>query len=84
MNKDYIKNVILFLEENEQYGDDWSEEIKALKEIFVCHPLPKGAVECREQIQEDIATFLDGMDDGIIGHLCDIVVENFAKLDVTD
>ncbi len=84
MNKDYIKNVILFLEENEQYGDDWSNEIKQLKEIFVCHPLPKAVVECREQIQEDIATFLDGMDDGIIGHLCDIVVENFAKLAVTD
>ena len=27
MNKDYIKNVILFLQENEQYGDDWSKEI---------------------------------------------------------
>ena len=37
--------------------------------------------ECREQIQEDIVTFLDGMDDGIIGHLCDIVVENFKKLE---
>ena len=40
--------------------------------------------ECREQLQEDITTLLDGMDDGIIGHLCYIVVENFAKLDVTD
>lgn len=40
--------------------------------------------ECREQLQEDIITFLDGMDDGIIGHLCDIVVENFAKLDKDD
>ena len=37
--------------------------------------------QCREQLQEDIITFLDGMDDGIIGHLCDIVIENFAKLD---
>ena len=34
MNKDYIKNVILFLEENEQYGDDWSEEIKELKKLI--------------------------------------------------
>ena len=37
--------------------------------------------ECKEQIQEDIITFLDGMNDGIIGHLCDIVIENFDKLD---
>ena len=34
MNKEYIKNVILFLEENEQYGDDWSEEIKELKKLI--------------------------------------------------
>ena len=34
MNKDYIKNVILFLEESEQYGDDWSEEIKELKKLI--------------------------------------------------
>ena len=25
--------LILFLEENEQYGDDWSEEIKELKKL---------------------------------------------------
>tara|TARA_Y100000114_G_scaffold20372_1_gene16321 strand:- start:4495 stop:4629 length:135 start_codon:yes stop_codon:yes gene_type:complete len=37
--------------------------------------------ECKQQIQEDIITFLDGMNDGIIGHLCDIVIENFDKLD---
>jgi len=40
--------------------------------------------EVQEQIQQDIMTFLDGMDDGIIGHLCDIVIENFAKLDTVD
>ena len=34
MNKDYIKNVILFLEENEQYGDDWSLEIEELKKLI--------------------------------------------------
>ena len=32
--EDYIKNIILFLEENEQYGDDWSEEIKELKKLI--------------------------------------------------
>ncbi len=37
----------------------------------------KSREEIKEQIQEDIITFLDGMDEGIIGHLCDIVIENF-------
>ena len=32
--EEMIKNVILFLEENEQYGDDWSEEIKELKKLI--------------------------------------------------
>ena len=31
--KQEIENVITFLEENEQYGDDWSKEIKVLKKI---------------------------------------------------
>ena len=31
--KQEIDNVITFLEENEQYGDDWSKEIKALNDI---------------------------------------------------
>ena len=32
--KKEIKNVITFLEENQQYGDDWSKEIKALKKLL--------------------------------------------------
>ena len=32
--KEEIENVITFLEENEQYGDDWSKEIKVLKKIL--------------------------------------------------
>ena len=31
--KQEIENVIRFLQENEQYGDDWSKEIKVLKKI---------------------------------------------------
>jgi hypothetical protein len=34
MNKDYIKNVIVFLEENQAYGDDWSAEIAELKKLI--------------------------------------------------
>ncbi len=29
-----IENVIVFLKENEQYGDDWSAEIKTLKGLL--------------------------------------------------
>ena len=32
--KQEIENVIRFLEENEQYGDDWVKEIKVLKKIL--------------------------------------------------
>ena len=30
---DELKNIIVFLEENEQYGDDWSKEIAVLQKI---------------------------------------------------
>ena len=33
-DKNIIKNIILFLEENEQYGDNWKNEIKVLNKIF--------------------------------------------------
>jgi len=36
--------------------------------------------ECREQIQEDIATYMDGMPIAI-QDLCQIVVDNFKKLE---
>lgn len=29
-----LKNIILFLEENEQYGDDWSKEIAVLQKLL--------------------------------------------------
>ena len=32
--KQEIKNVITFLEENQQYGADWSKEIKVLKKLL--------------------------------------------------
>jgi hypothetical protein len=38
--------------------------------------------EAQEQIQEDIMTYLDGFNDDIIDALCQIVVDNFAKLKV--
>ena len=35
----------------------------------------------REQTQEDIRAYMDGMDEVIIDHLCWIVVNNFNKLE---
>ncbi len=33
-----------------------------------------------EQIQEDLLTFLDGMDESILNGVCQIVVDNFKKV----
>ena len=33
INKNAIQNVITFLEENEQYGDNWETEIAELEKI---------------------------------------------------
>ena len=29
-----LKNILAFLEENEQYGDDWQSEIAVLQELI--------------------------------------------------
>ena len=34
----------------------------------------------KEQIQEDLLTYLDGMDEEILTQVCQIVVNNFNKL----
>jgi len=36
--------------------------------------------QVREQIQEDIITFCDGLDNNFITKLCQIVVDNFKQL----
>ncbi len=36
--------------------------------------------EIRNQIQEDLMTYLDGMDDRIVSEVCKIVVDNFNTL----
>jgi len=33
-DKSVIINIILFLKENEQYGDNWKNEIRVLKELI--------------------------------------------------
>jgi hypothetical protein len=37
-------------------------------------------IQLREQIQEDIITFCDGMDNDIVTKLCQIVCDNFRVL----
>lgn len=34
INADAIRDVIMFLRENEQYGDDWTEEIAELDKVL--------------------------------------------------
>ena len=40
----------------------------------------KSKEEVREQIQEDIRTYLPHADDHVIDGLCQIIVDNFEKL----
>ena len=38
INLDAIRSTITFLSENEEYGDDWSEEIATLDKVMdFCH-----------------------------------------------
>ena len=37
-------------------------------------------IELREQIQEDIIAFCDGMEDYVVTKLCQIVCDNFSHL----
>ena len=32
--KEALQNVIKFLEDNQQYGDDWTKEIQTLQEVL--------------------------------------------------
>jgi hypothetical protein len=40
--------------------------------------------QIREQIQEDIIAFMEGADPGVIDTLCQIVIDNFKKLENGD
>jgi len=36
--------------------------------------------ELKEQIQQDLLTYLDGMDEEILTQVCQIIVDNFNKI----
>ena len=37
--------------------------------------------ECKEQLQEDLMCFLDGMEDDVLDRVCKIVIRNFKSLE---
>ena len=37
--------------------------------------------ECKEQLQQDIVGFLDGMDNEIVAHVCELVISNIDKME---
>jgi hypothetical protein len=37
--------------------------------------------ELKEQLQEDLMTFLEGMDDEILEGVCQIIIDNVNKLE---
>ena len=40
---------------------------------------PKNIAECKEQIQQDLMCFLDGLGDDVLDRVCEIVIENFKR-----
>jgi hypothetical protein len=40
----------------------------------------KDLLEKREQIQQDLLCFLDGMDNEVLDKVCDVIVEHFQTL----
>jgi len=55
--------------------NEWMEHIQ--KEINKTHT--NQFSEIKEQIQNDLITYLDGMDKQIVDDVCKIVVDNFNK-----
>jgi len=37
--------------------------------------------ECKEQLQQDIVSYLDGMDDEIVSHVCNIAISNINQIE---
>tara|TARA_B100000029_G_C17074936_1_gene778312 strand:- start:283 stop:441 length:159 start_codon:yes stop_codon:yes gene_type:complete len=42
---------------------------------------PQNIAECKEQIQQDLLSFLDGLGDDVLEHVCEIVIKNFKTLE---
>ena len=42
---------------------------------------PQNIAECKEQIQQDLMCFLDGMEDDVLDRVCEIVIRNFKSLE---
>lgn len=36
--------------------------------------------ECKKQLQQDITSYLDGMDNEVVDHVCDLVVKNINQI----
>ena len=55
--------------------------------LYICKKLNKmnrkELNELKEQIQQDLLTYLDGMNNEILDSVCKIVVNNFNKIENT-
>ena len=40
--------------------------------------------KCKEQLQQDIISYLDGMDNEVVDHVCDLVVKNINQIEEGD
>ena len=73
---DEVKAVVL-----DDDRDEWMEEDEEGTLIFRLSELEREGLmpDICEQIQEDLLTFLDGMESSILDGVCQIVVDNFKK-----
>lgn len=63
INTDILRNIATFLYQNEQYGDDWAEEIAELDKVIDCLDAKAGKFDipsydyilstCLEELDED-------------------------------
>ena len=42
---------------------------------------PKNIAEGKEQIQQDLMCFLDGMEDDVLDRVCEIITKNFESVE---
>lgn len=72
INIDLIYNVTEFLHDNEQYGDNWSEEIDAIHQLLDSYI---------EKIADEVQEFMLSADDDTVEDFCGFPLVGITKED---
>lgn len=76
INLNAIENVINFLVENEQYGDDWSEEIVELRKVANIF-----YEDYMNRIADEVQEFMLSADDDTVEDFCGFPLVGITKED---